>query len=120
MATSEPYNPIVGFQYEAPYIGTSQTGDSSTNVPPTPMPLNLTATVSGLTSGKSYNLYRYQTSVRPLPQGPLNVPSSNFNANANLAASVIKFTATSSTYQTQVSITSDTTVSFRCVLSTAP
>ena len=78
------------------------------------MPLNLTATVSKLTPGKTYNLYQYRSTARPLI-GPLNVPSSNFNANAKLAFSTIKFMAVGTTYQTVVSITSDVTVTFRCV-----
>ena len=119
MTSSQPNNPIVGYQYEAPYIGSSDSGDSSTNVAPAAMPMNLTVTVSGLTAGKTYNLYRYQSGVRPLPKGPLNVPSTDFNKNSKLATATTTFKAVSSTYQTYLSITSVTTVVFRCVLSTA-
>ena len=119
MTSSQPNNPIVGYQYEAPFIGSSDSGDSSTNVAPAAMPMNLTVTVSGLTAGKTYNLYRYQSGVRPLPKGPLNVPSTDFNKNAKLATATTTFKAASSTYQTYLSITSVTTVVFRCVLSTA-
>ena len=119
MTTAQPYNPICGYNYEAPYIGNSNTGDASTNAAPTKMPLTLTATVSGLTLGKSYNLYQYRNTTRPL-RGALNVPTSNFNANAAKAFSVVKFTAASFTYKTSISITSDMTVTFRCVPTTAP
>ena len=47
---------------------------------PEAMPMNLTVTVSGLTVGKQYNLYRYETTARPLPSSPLNVPTCSFNA----------------------------------------
>lgn len=119
MTTAQPYHPVVGYQYEAPYIGSSESGDSSTNVAPAAMLLNLTVTVSKLTAGKTYNLYRYQSIVRPLPRGPLNVPASDFNKNAKLASATTTFKAASSTYQAYFSITSATTLVFRCVLGTA-
>ena len=119
MTSALPFNPIIGHQYEAPYIGNSDSGDASTNVAPTPMPLNLTVTVLGLTPGLSYNLYQYRATARPL-MGPLDVPDSSFNANSRKAFSSIMFTAAGTTFETLASITSDITVTFRCVPTTAP
>ena len=118
MTTAQPYNPVCGYNYEAPHLGSDDNGNASTNAAPTPMALTLTATVSGLTVGKSYNLYQYRFTARPL-RGALNVPTSSFNANAAKAFSKITFTATGATYQTNISITSDVTVTFRCVPTTA-
>jgi hypothetical protein len=120
MATSNPIDPIVGQRYEAPFIGTSNSGESLTNKLPAAMSLTLTATVSRLVVGKAYNLYRYQTSATPLPRGPLAVPSASFNLNAKMAFATTKFTATGATYVTSVVVRSTDTVVFRCVLATAP
>ena len=81
MTSSQPSNPVVGYNYEAPYIGTSDDGESWTNLPPTPMPMSLTVTVTNLVAGRKYNLYRYETTGYPLPAGPLKVPTNKFNAN---------------------------------------
>ena len=113
LTTDLPYNPICGQQYEAPYM------KDKTNKPPAPMSMNLTALVSGLTPGEKYNLYQYRFADRPLI-GPLDVPTSDFNANAKKAFSNIPFTAAGTTYQTTISITSAVTVTFRCVPITAP
>jgi hypothetical protein len=113
MTTDLPYNPICGQQYESPYM------KDKTNKPPAPMSMNLTALVSGLTPGEKYNLYQYRFADRPLI-GPLDVPTSDFNANATKAFSNIPFTAAGTTYQTTISITSAVTVTFRCVPITAP
>jgi hypothetical protein len=120
MTTTNPVDPIIGQRYEAPFIGTSITGDSYTNRKPAAMKLTLTATVSGLVSGKAYVLYQYKTSTTPLPKGPLAVPSANFNANAKMASATVRFTATGATYVTSVSVLSSDTVVFRCVPATAP
>ena len=121
MSSTQPSSPVVGWNYEAPFIGTSISGGAATNDPPTPMPLTLTATVTGLSRGKRYNLHRYDFVAWPLVPGPLNVPTSKFNANRSFANSTITFTATGVTYQTTVTgITAAHTVVFRCVLVSAP
>jgi hypothetical protein len=122
MATTKPVDPVIGYRYEAPFIGTSATGESYTNKKPAAMDLNLTATVSGLVKGRAYNLYQYRTSTTPLPKGPLKVPSASFNsaANAKLASAKLSFTASGSTYVTKVALRSTDTVVFRCVPASAP
>jgi hypothetical protein len=120
MSSSIPADPIVGQRYESPAIGTSTTGESFTNRAPAAFSLTLTATVSGLVAGKSYNLYRYQRATSPLPKGQLVVPSASFNANARMATNKTAFQATGSTYVTSVTVRSTDTVVFRCVPVSAP
>jgi hypothetical protein len=114
--TSSPLDPIAGYQYENPYIGDSDDGNAITNIPPTAFSLQLTVHISGLTPGNTYNLYRYNTSVRPL-LGPLSVPTSDFNSAASqaLASSITPFTATATTFTTTYNALSSDTVVFRCV-----
>jgi len=51
----------------------------------------------------------------------LQIPTGNFNANANMATNVTKFTATGSTYtQTVNTRNSQQIVAFRCVPVNAP
>ena len=65
MKTANPPSPVVGYQYEAPMIGKLTSDNSlSTNVAPVAMALTLTANVTGLQPGSSYNLYRYQDTAR--------------------------------------------------------
>ena len=55
-----PADPLAMWNYENPYIGTTDTGMSCTNDPPTSwMNISLTATVYGLTKGVQYTLYEY-------------------------------------------------------------
>ena len=57
-----PEDPLAGYDYENPFIGTSTNESSCTNSPPSSWMTNfiLQATVSGLTPGVSYNLYEYR------------------------------------------------------------
>ena len=125
--TSGVWNPldaVAGYNYENPMIGTNTLARGCTNNPPVPWMTNfvLQATVDGLTAGNSYNLYEYEFSS---VQGEgaaaaLRVPVEDFNANANLAAFKVNFTASSSTYQQTITTTSDKIVVFRCVPASAP
>jgi hypothetical protein len=119
-----PPDPIAGYNYENPMIGKSALGQSCTNDPPYAWMDNfvLQATVSGLTPGVSYNLYEYEFSSvsGEGAAAALAVPTENFNAQANLATHVTRFTASSSTYTQTVTTTSDKIVVFRCVPVTAP
>ncbi|MFY9644111.1 MAG: hypothetical protein WAK29_02980 [Terriglobales bacterium] len=128
-----PQDPIAGYDYEYPFIGTSieeQGPGSCTNSPPSSWMTNfvLQAAVSGLTPGVTYNLYEYQfnspTETDSLGTGTgaaLAVPVSAFNANSATAGStpansVTTFTATSSTYVAAPLVTtSDQIVVYRAV-----
>jgi hypothetical protein len=119
-----PVDPVAGYDYENPMIGTSNWGRSCTNRPPDAWMTNfvLQVTVSGLTAGVSYNLYEYEFSaIKGVGSAAaLAVPVENFNANADLATHVTAFTATGSTYQEGITTASDKIVVFRCVPATAP
>jgi hypothetical protein len=119
-----PRDPVAGYDYENPMIGTSVWGESCTNTPPAAWMTNfvLQATVSGLKTGTSYNLYEYVfSSVQGTGAGAvLAVPVADFNANANLATHVTKFVAAGSTFQQTVTTTSDKIIVFRCVPISAP
>jgi hypothetical protein len=121
---ANPRDPVAGYDYENPMIGTSVLGESCTNNPPSSWMTNLVlqATVSGLTPGVAYNLYEYAfSSVAGLGSAAaLAVPTQNFNANAALAARVTRFTATGSTFQQTVTTTSDKIIVFRAVPVSAP
>ncbi len=119
--TPNPEDPIAGYRYEAPMIGSSNLGRSCTNEPPSQwMPdFELRATVSGLTPGVSYNLYRYEFDGIGSPAA-LAVPTSNFNANAAQATEVIHFKATAATYTTAIKTTSNEIEVYRCVPASAP
>jgi hypothetical protein len=116
-----PDDPIAGYRYEAPMIGSSNLGRSCTNEPPSEwMPdFYLKATVSGLTPGVDYNLYRYEFDGIGSPAA-LAVPTSNFNANAAQATQVIHFKATAATYSTAIKTTSNEIEVYRCVPVSAP
>jgi VCBS repeat-containing protein len=78
---------------------------------PAATPLTLTITVSGLTPGKTYNLYRYASMAA--------VPDSNFNANSAKAAQTWEIVATGTTYTMTQTIMSDETAAYRAVPVTA-
>jgi len=83
------------------------------NARPASMPLELQITVSGLTPGVSYRLYRYD--------GLDAVPDSRFNAHATSAAAMWKIRiASGTTYVLSQKIRSDQTVVYRAVRTTAP
>ncbi|HXM42516.1 MAG TPA: hypothetical protein VN924_14780 [Bryobacteraceae bacterium] len=119
-----PLDPVAGYDYENPMIGTSVWGQSCTNTPPTAWMTNfvLQVTVSSLTPGVAYNLYEYEfSSVEGVGSAAaLAVPVENFNANAGLAAHVTTFTAVGSVYRQTVTTTSGKIVVFRCVPVSAP
>jgi len=81
------------------------------NTRPAPKPVTLTVTVSGLTAGKTYNLYRYNSMSA--------VPDSNFNTNALKAAQKWKIVATGSAYTMTQTISSNETAAYRAVPVTA-
>lgn len=74
---------------------------------PAATPLTLTITVSGLTPGKTYNLYRYASLAA--------VPDSNFNANSAKAAQTWKIVATGTTYTMTQTIMSNEVAVYRAV-----
>jgi hypothetical protein len=92
--------------YESPEIV------DGSNTRPTPMPMVLTVTVSGLTAGTAYNVYQYNSLA--------NVPSSQFNSNSANAFAATAFTATEATYSFTVDIVSSDFAIFRTVLASAP
>jgi len=120
---ANPADPIAGYNYENPMIGTNVNGNGCTDTVPAAMTqFTLKATVNGLQPGTAYNLYEYDF---PSVQGTGNaaalaVPVSDFNANASMATHITTFTASGSTYTQSVTKTSQTTVVFRCVAVTAP
>jgi hypothetical protein len=121
---TNPLDPMAGYDYENPFIGTSLLGASCTNQPPSAWMTNFVfgVIVSGLTPGTSYNLYEYDfSSVTGVGSAAaLAVPVQNFNANAGLATHVTTFTAASSTFTQNVTTISDKIVIFRCVPISAP
>jgi hypothetical protein len=125
----ENSSPAAGNNYENPYIGgpvgACNLGQCVSNTQPPAMLLRLQATVSGLTPGLGYNLYEYDfpslTGADTGAAAALRVPTQNFNADASLASSVTRFTATGSTFAAPpITVSSDTMVVFRAVASTAP
>jgi hypothetical protein len=121
---ANPLDPVAGYDYENPMIGTSVWGQSCTNTPPTAWmtSFGLQVTVSGLTPGIAYNLYEYEFSAvaGEGSAAALAVPVENFNANAGLAAHVTAFTAAGPIFQQTVTTTSNKIVVFRCVPASAP
>jgi hypothetical protein len=123
---ANPLDPIAGWEYENSMIGTSIQGATCTNTPPRywMVPLVLEATVSGLTPGKTYNLYEYDLSgFNGTPAGSaaaLMVPTANFNQNAAMATHMTRFTAAGETYSQTVTRTSNQIVVFRAVPADAP
>lgn len=84
--------------------------NGSTRRPPA-RPVTLTVTVSNLTPGTTYNLYRYSTMAA--------VPDGGFNANASKAAQKWKIVATGRTYTMQQTIMSNEIAAYRAVPATA-
>ena len=115
-----PKDPIIGYRYENPMIGTSNNGNSITNDPPSPSQMQLNVTVSNLKTGENYNLYLYLFTDLPLASSPLNIPSSNFNSNSHLANKTFNFIASSNSHHLTYSILSSYTLVFRCVEASAP
>jgi hypothetical protein len=87
--------------YESP----SMVNGSSTR--PSPMPLTLTVTVSDLTPGVTYRLYRYDHLSK--------VPDRAFNAAAGNARNTWTFRASGSSYTITQDIISDEVAVYRCV-----
>lgn len=126
-----PQDPLAGYDYENPFIGTKTDEEGCTNNPPSSWMTNfvLQPTVSGLTPGVAYNLYEYQfnspTTTDTLggngtwagtTAAALKVPVTAFNGNASLAKSVVTFTAGTSTYAAaEIVTTSDQIVVYRAV-----
>ena len=127
--SENPRDPIAEYNYEAPYIGSSDEGESCTNEPPAAwMDLQLKLEVQELTPGRSYNIYRYifdgvKPPVGSAPVGAsmaLAVPRKAFNARKADATSMQSFTATGTTYTDHLSLRSDHVAVIRVVPSDAP
>jgi hypothetical protein len=121
--------PAAGNNYENPYIGGAlgacNLGQCVTNTQPADMLMSLQVTVSGLTPGTAYNVYEYDfptlSGADTGSAAALKVPTKDFNANAWMASSVTRFTATGSTYvRGQVHIPSTQIAVFRAVAAWAP
>ena len=83
------------------------------NIRPAASPLTLTITVSGLTPGVLYNLYRYDNVAK--------IPTASFNANTAKAAQKWAIRIVSgSTYVQSLTIQSNETAAFRAVPASAP
>ena len=90
------------------------------------MQIQLQATVSGLTVGKTYNLYEYDLAS---PTGndadtgenaALEVPTARFNENRAMASSTYTFVADGPTHTKSFTINSDQILVLRAVSDTAP
>lgn len=83
------------------------------NTPPSPTPVQLTITISGLKPNTRYNLYRYDDFDL--------VPTSHFNAHAgNAVESWVLEITSGSTYTMAEEILSDAIAAYRCVRGDAP
>ena len=127
--SENPRDPKAGYQYEAPYVGSTDDGTSCTNAPPSSwMDLELRVEVQGLVAGKRYKLYRYLfDGVKPvggvLPVGAgaaLAVPRARFTAQSARATSAATFTATGASYSETFALRSDRVAVFRAVPADAP
>lgn len=131
--TSNPWDenstPRAGNNYETPYIGgpigECDAGDCVSNKQPLPMLMTVKVIVSGLTPGRSYNLYEYDfptlTGAETGAAAALAVPTEKFNANAKMASSVTHFKADNATFVREpVDLVSTDIVVFRAVPSSAP
>jgi len=131
--TSNPWDenskPAAGNNYETPYIGgpigSCDAGQCVTNKQPHAMLMTLQVTVSGLTPGRTYNLYEYDfpslTGADTGASAALAVPTEHFNANAKMASSVIHFKAEHDTFVREpISLYSTDIAVFRAVPSSAP
>jgi hypothetical protein len=92
-------------------IGESPAIANGSSTRPASKPVTLTITMSGLTPGKTYNLYRYASMA--------TVPDSNFNANSAKAAQKWRIVATGTTYTMTQTIMSNETAAYRAVPVTA-
>ncbi|HEV2361493.1 MAG TPA: hypothetical protein VGS21_07315 [Acidimicrobiales bacterium] len=101
-----PVSVSTSVNYEKPGIRNGST------VRPAPMPLTLTVTVSGLTPGRSYDLYRYDSVTV--------VPTASFNANAAAASQAWSFSATAGTWSLTQQIQSNEEVVYRAVPTSGP
>lgn len=117
-----PADPVAGYDYENPFIGTSDQRSSCTNAAPNPMRVTLEVTVSGLVAGSRYNLYEYD--VGPVTgtgaAAALAVPTSSFNGKAKMATRVTPILAHGSTFVSRVEKSSRETIVFRAVPVGAP
>lgn len=122
-------SPLAGLQYEAPYIGNSDQGDSCTNAPPASwMDLQLRLDITDLKPGHSYTLYSYVfDGVKSPPGQPpvgthvaLPVPRKAFHAQKALATSAKTFVAAGTTHTESVALRSDQVAVFRAVPDDAP
>jgi hypothetical protein len=101
-----PVSVATNLNYEKPAI------KNRSNARPSPEPLTLTVTVSGLQPGTSYNLYRYNSMA--------SVPNTAFNANAPQAYEHWAISATSSSYTMTENIESSDEAIYRAVPASAP
>jgi hypothetical protein len=101
-----PVSVATNLNYEKPAI------KNGSNARPSPEPLTLTVTVSGLHSGTTYNLYRYNAMA--------DVPNTAFNANASQAYEKWTIAATASTYTMTENIESSDEAIYRAVPASAP
>lgn len=115
---NEP-RPFAGFNYEN-NLWYWTFDDCVEDAPDHWMTVTLAATVSGLTVGETYNLYRYVLEVDD-SNNPINVPVAHFNAEAKKRNDVtpVQFTAVGTTFTSTLTTTSDKAVFFRCVLASA-
>jgi hypothetical protein len=101
-----PVRLATSVNYEKPSI------KNGTSTRPKPMPLTLSITVSGLTPGVAYKLYRYNNAA--------NVPDANFNAlSGNAAQSWNINIGSGSTYTRTENIMSDEQAFYRAVPASA-
>ena len=118
-----PPSPLAAYDYENPPAGVTPGGDGCSNAPPVSwMTMTLELTVSGLTSGTSYNLYEYDfASVSGVGSAAaLAIPTSSFNGKASDATHVLPFVATGTTYSVPLVRASDEVMVFRAVPASAP
>ena len=120
---NNPADPVAGYNYENPHIGTPNSGNACTNAPAAAMThFGLRATVRRLTPGVAYNLYQYN--LPPVSgtgsAAALAVPTGGFNQNAAMASNVTHFIASGSTFSRALSTVSNTVVVFRCVPASSP
>lgn len=98
---------LTASRHDEPQIG------HHSNIPPTPEPLRLTATVTLPDPAQSYNLYLYDDFAR--------VPTSGFNAAAGQSSRQWVIPANSGgTFVVSIEVMTDTTAVFRAVPTTAP
>ena len=102
-----PVTVTTSVNYENPVIA------RNSNSRPDPMPLNITVTVSGLTSGIQYVMYKYDDENK--------VPTGSFNRNSGAAKRVYPFQGSETgVYSVMESILSSDKAIYRAVRNTAP